>query len=533
MKKRREIFLGFGGVRISRRVLAGMVALASVFYLSASLVRAQISPHAAPLNPKFLDYMAQREAARLTGGLPSEVSRGGPRPTGYIPSPIDYSFLRVSYLRVSAAEAAAGAVATPLPSSFDLRKKNKVSPVRDQGDCGSCWAFGALASVESHIMPTLTNFSPQFIIDTHGFNAGPCVGGNENMAMADILEYGAISESQDPYHYWWPDEYMTATSSAWTHAVVPTVKVIAAGVSGGTPITSYIKNALYNDKTAVAIGFYIIEATPYLHVANNKDVTYYSNGVTTGGGGHAVAIVGWDDNYPLSNFGIAPPGNGAYLVKNSWGPYWGNGGYFWMSYYEPSVNPGAYVFFADASPSPYTWQYQLDPLGWTSNWGYSGSGVTPTTAWMANVFKGSPQGRVIRAVSFYTVNPNTEYTVQIYDKCPDGEPTSGNLLTTQSGTFATAGYNTVNLKKPVTVSLGTSPDVNFSVVVEVPDTTGYHYPMALGNLISGNTVRMTVARCETYASPNGAPGSWFDLSTMPPAATGPLAACIKAFGTRH
>jgi len=385
MKKRMEGFLGFGGVRISRRVFAGMVALAFVFLLSASSVWAQIAPQAAPLNPKFLDYMAQREAARLAG-QPFPASQGDQFRTGYIPSPIDFSYLRVSYLRVSAAEAAAGAVAIPLPSSFDLRKTNKVSPVRDQGNCGSCWAFGSLASVESHIMPTVTDFSPQFIMDTHGFNAGPCAGGNENMAMANLVQYGAISESEDPYQYWWPDEYMPATSSAWTHAVVPTVKVIAAGVSGGTPITAYIKNALYNDKTAVAIGFYIIQNPPYLQVASNKDVTYYSNGVTTGGGGHEVAIVGWNDNYPASNFGIVPPGNGAYLVKNSWGAWWGNSGYFWMSYYEPSVNPNAYVFFADASPSPYTWQYQLDPLGWVTSAGYPGS----TTAWMANVLRAAP-----------------------------------------------------------------------------------------------------------------------------------------------
>ena len=76
--------------------------------------------------------------------------------------------------------------------------------------------------------------------------------------------------------------------------------------------------------------------------------------------------MGWDDSYPASNFATTPPGNGALLVRNSWGTSWGQGGYFWLSYYD-SVCPTESVAFYGVEPTTnYTRIYQYDPLGWTA-----------------------------------------------------------------------------------------------------------------------------------------------------------------------
>ena len=56
---------------------------------------------------------------------------------------------------------------------------------------------------------------------------------------------------------------------------------------------------------------------------------------------HRVCIVGWDDNYSKHNFLITPPGDGAWIVKNSWGSDWGDGGYFYLSYYDTSMGKDA------------------------------------------------------------------------------------------------------------------------------------------------------------------------------------------------
>jgi C1A family cysteine protease len=61
---------------------------------------------------------------------------------------------------------------------------------------------------------------------------------------------------------------------------------------------------------------------------NSNTTSYYYN--ASSGTNHAVAIAGWDDNYPASNFSITPPGNGAFIVKNSWGTNWGDNGYFYI-----------------------------------------------------------------------------------------------------------------------------------------------------------------------------------------------------------
>ena len=65
--------------------------------------------------------------------------------------------------------------------------------------------------------------------------------------------------------------------------------------------------------------------------------------------GHAIELVGWDDNYPASNFRETPSKDGAWLVKNSWGEDWGNNGFFWISYEDRDL----------FHPTKYTPSYQI------------------------------------------------------------------------------------------------------------------------------------------------------------------------------
>jgi hypothetical protein len=88
-------------------------------------------------------------------------------------------------------------------TKFDLRPAGYVSPVKDQGACGSCWAFATYASLESSILksggPTM-DFSENHLKDDHGFNLGPCDGGNIYMSQAYLSRWdGPVSEADDPY----------------------------------------------------------------------------------------------------------------------------------------------------------------------------------------------------------------------------------------------------------------------------------------------------------------------------------------------
>jgi C1A family cysteine protease len=524
------------GVRTSRTALVALIVPGLLFVLSTAVL-AQNVIQAAPLNPKYLDYMAQKEAAGLTGA-PLATARPGNHRTGLIPSRIDFTHLRESSASNIKPQG------TSFPSSYDLRAHGMVTPVKDQGNCGSSWAFAAIASVESTLMPAIeTNLSEEFIIDTNGLDWGPCQGGYQLMAIADMAAHGVIAQNLAPYQYLPPTNPTppAISSSTSTGYGIHSVTLIAAGLNNNNePITDNVKQQVY-DGHAVAIGLDMIDQEPYLHQASNGDYCYYSGDkMPPSGTSHGVAVVGWNDDYPASKFKTKPPQNGAWLIRNSWGTWWGNQGYFWMSYYEPSVEPDAYSYRLLDPPSTYDWTYQYDPLGWTDSYGF-GAG----TGWMANVFRAVPQGQWIRAVSLYTYSPGTEYTVKIYDNCPttSNSPVAGTLLVSESGTFNDAGYNTHTLKKPIRVSLGTvSSPANFSVVVKLTDPTGYSWPIPVQNTLgnetgpysNGPSSRSTAFMGQSYMSPNGAAGTWIDLYSYSYDRSGKSTgsrACLKAFGT--
>ncbi|KAF2364357.1 Peptidase C1A papain C-terminal, partial [Trinorchestia longiramus] len=89
-----------------------------------------------------------------------------------------------------------------LPSSVDWREKGAVTPVRDQGSCGSCWAFSAIGAMEGQrFMKTgkLDVLSPQQLVDCSSFNNG-CHGGFPSLAFEYIERLGGIA-LEDDYKY--------------------------------------------------------------------------------------------------------------------------------------------------------------------------------------------------------------------------------------------------------------------------------------------------------------------------------------------
>lgn len=518
--------------QVFRGALVVLFAITSLFVLSAVVTGAADRIEVAPLNPDYLQYMADKQAEALSGTPLVKATSTG-RTLGLIPSRIDFSFKREHQAsRVKSQAGKPGAVST-YPSYYNLRDHGWVSPVRDQSNCGSCWAHAALASLESYIMPKKTDLSEQFIIDTHGFNWGPCDGGLHEMAIAVVARQGVIAENQYPYQYLDATSPLPATSPSTVSAAhVQQVEWLQAGLDlYGNPYTSDIKWALNYFGTAVSIGF-------------NMNNNYYGGDVTSGGNAsyydphadavdHAVAIVGYDDSYPASKFVHHPPGPGAYIVKNSWGTNWGDSGYFYLSYYDASVGVDAYTYVSMESATNYNWTYQYDPLGWTNNTG--NYGLNPdhltTSAWMANVFKANSQGSHIKAVSFYVYNLNTSYELYVYDNVstsgqlysPSVNPVSGKLVYQQSGSFPDdAGYLTVRFSKPVPVTVGK----NFSVVVKLTDYYGYKWPLSIQDDQAGRSDRSYTIPGQSLISGSGLSGAWSDLSQFG------YKACLKAFAAK-
>ena len=205
------------------------------------------------------------------------------------------------------------------PATLDWRSNNGnfVTPVRNQGGCGSCWAFGTTAALESN---TLINknqpgsnldLSEQTVVSCS--NAGSCAGGYHGTASNFIKNTGVPVESCYPY---------TATngvcSSACANWQTSTYKI----GNWSYITTSSTSSAVAIMKQAIATnGPIVSEFGVY------SDFYSYGNGIysyTSGNflGYHIVEVVSYDD-----------PGQ-YFIAKNSWGTGWGEGGYFRIAYLE-------------------------------------------------------------------------------------------------------------------------------------------------------------------------------------------------------
>ena len=214
----------------------------------------------------------------------------------------------------SATKRAEGEEYTPLtgvPDEWNWQEHNGVSPVKDQGSCGSCWTFSTVGCMESaHLIKygTLATYSEQQLVDCAGaFENYGCNGGLPSQAFEYIMYNGGLA-SEDAYPYFAETRNCTVQSSDYIIDVEEGAMNITAGDE------DELKDAVYNfGPTSVC--FEVVD-----------DFDSYTDGVyssTTCGNtqsdvNHAVLAVG----YGTEN------GMDYWLVKNSWGTSWGMEGFF-------------------------------------------------------------------------------------------------------------------------------------------------------------------------------------------------------------
>ncbi|MBF0566687.1 MAG: VCBS repeat-containing protein, partial [Nitrospirae bacterium] len=482
----------------------------------------------APLNPAFLIYQSQ-----ALGQAANNAVFPGHGALGYIPSPVDLSHLQGAAIKNNQYNT------STYPSSYDLRTTGKVTSVKNQSSCGICWIFATMGSMESNLMSAENrDFSENNVMNTHGFDlngatattpATPCTtGGNGMMTTAYLARWGGpMSESDDPYR---PNGPYTSPLGISPQKHVQEVLYIPSRASATDndnikwALTTYggVWAAFCADQGTNGTNGHF-SPNCYSSGGNSTNCSYYYNSTNCTQqytnqdiGGHAITIVGWDDNYPAGNFTISPPGNGAFIAKNSWGTAWGIQGYFYISYYDANIAMGEnYVFDGAQSVTNYAHNYQYDPLGWTENASY---GCGSTTGWFANIFTAIATEQV-SAVSFYTAALNSTYQVQVYTGVGT-TPTSGQLAGTTSGSISTAGYHTITLSSPVSVTSGQK----FSVVVQLT-TPGYNYPIPIEAPISGYSSGATSSAGQSFIGCNGS--SWSDMTSIVTNTN----VCLKAFTT--
>lgn len=430
------------------------------------------------------------EILRLREEFNSKLEADGYIPSGYIDSGIE------AELQPEDQQTSFFSVKDTVPEKYLAMEHGQTTSIKNQGGWGSCWAFAAVAAAESaykKITQNETDMSETHLINFlyHDNIAGPDGGlegdaviplmttkvdngGNNMFTTFAMTRWTGIADEQTDKSLVYPSEEDTKKTKELNipqeYAYTDIVHLQ----------NSYWMNKTDMDSVKKAIMEYGIVATYYKHdelcSSNYVDKDIY-NGPTAYynyqdyGTGHAVAIVGWDDNFDKNNFkytainqdevfinaGISyiPKNNGAWLIKNSWGTDYGDDGYFWMSYEDASLSDTMFVFDFEESDN-YDHIYQYD--------GSAGvryeSGEAITTAAVYS----STGNQMIEAVGVGIASANTNYLVEVYSGLADkNNPQSGKLCSRAEGNAQFQGFYTIRLDEYVSVAEGE----NFGIVVQL------------------------------------------------------------------
>uniref|UniRef100_A0A7S4IXT0 Peptidase C1A papain C-terminal domain-containing protein n=1 Tax=Odontella aurita TaxID=265563 RepID=A0A7S4IXT0_9STRA len=246
-----------------------------------------------------------------------------------------------------------------LPTHVDWREKGVVTTVKDQGGCGSCWAFASVAVLESHVAlktGTLFDLSPQELVSCvpnphHCGGAGGCSGSTAEIAFDFVAEegHGMVQEYQYGYtSYYGKDGNCTILNhvTIGNRALTAAVGALRGGTDGQGSDSRKIKGAV-----ATIDGYAVVPTNDYAVLMNaiakegpiavavaasnwalyERGVAYWdlSQGGKSTDLNHAVVLVGYGTDEDT--------GEDYWLVRNSWRPTWGEGGYIRLKRVDPST----------------------------------------------------------------------------------------------------------------------------------------------------------------------------------------------------
>lgn len=420
--------------------------------------------------------------------------------------------------------------------------KSYISSVKNQANWGLCWAFASVSTLETAILKknNLTNNNLYDFSEIHighalssssnniyGFDRSPDGGGNFSQSIAYLtrgIMNGPVDEIDDPFISNTNPRSLSITQGKSIKDFY-TRKTIELPNLPSSYSEQQRQNHINQVKDMITkYGSVRISVNIDYNYLNTSTYAFYNNqNVSTN---HAVTIVGWDDDYAISNFktNIKPNAPGAFIIKNSWGSGWGKNGYYFMSY----ECVGGFLNIATISEvnsrSFYDNLYEYDEFGKCSSFGY-GNGIS-----VAGVNRFSKKSlsadEVVTSISTYCSASGTYFKFYVsptgkFEDLAECLVSNAGIKSNNGYEVAQAGYLTVDLTEPILITGN-----DFLIGIEVVNPN-YSYVMPKEYPIYGYSLNVCSNQNESfYASTikNIKSGSRYDLGND---STGNL--CIKGF----
>lgn len=392
---------------------------------------------------------------------------------------------------------------TIIPTKYDLREKERVTTIRDQGSYGTCWAFAAIEALESSLLPEdAYQFSVDHMTMNNGFNLSQEDGGEYTMGMAYLAAWkGPVYEADDPYGDGVTNTELAAVKHVQEMQIIAGkdyVKIKEAVFKYGGVQTS-IYNGLRSSKSSSP--YYNKETDAYCYIGTEKP-------------NHDVVIIGWDDSYPKENFSVDLEGDGAFICQNSWGKEFGRDGVFYISYYDTNIGTHNVVYTKVEDTDNYDNIYQSDLCGWIGQLGYNKDSI-----YGANVYT-TAQAEELVAASFYATGKDSQYELYVVRNF-ENEDSFSERIPVASGKLGNAGYYTVDFNQGIFLEEGE----RYAIVLHIITPESVH-PMAIEYAADSATENVILDDGESYISANG--NKWESVNSVEECNL-----CIKAFSNNQ
>ncbi|SHK67384.1 Carbohydrate binding domain-containing protein [Clostridium cavendishii DSM 21758] len=245
---------------------------------------------------------------------------------------------------------------TKFPSKFDGRTKYYKTPVKNQANYGVCWTFSTMALIEENLKKNTLWEYDMSEADLSANNSFAYLKGGDLLYSAYAFSHWKGTSYEKDYPYELINKPLPSGGEILPHNMQAITFQSKSDATEEEKLENKENNIKKIKDGILKLGAVNVGTHWEKIYENGKNYCY--NGASLPN--HAVTAVGWDDNYSKDNFQMRPTHDGAWIIKNSWGPTAGEDGYHYVSYDDTIVNDFAHTIEDIDLKEDYSSNYEAD-----------------------------------------------------------------------------------------------------------------------------------------------------------------------------